>query len=477
MACLFRLAVAAVVGLEAIASPYCVARADGDSALRDAARAATRQATRYYAETVASHGGYVYFYNADDLSQRWGEGAATVDMAFVQPPGTPTVGDAYLEAFAAAGEVEFLDAARATGQCLIDGQLQSGGWAQVIHFAPARRMGAYRTRAGGRMNNSSLDDGQTQAALQFLMRLDKALEFDDAAVHEAVAYGLDALLAAQFANGGFPQVWTGPAPAQPVLPASYPDYDWRTERRVKDYWNYYTLNDGLAGTVAETLIVAHEIYGEGRHLAALRKLGDFLVLAQMPAPQPAWCQQYNYQMHPMWARKFEPPAIAGHESQDAMRALLTIASYTGDERYVEPIPAALEYFRTQCMLPNGKLARFYELQTNRPLYMDGEYRLAYDAESAPSHYGWQQTPRLESLGRACDAVARGESLPRSPRRRVTAADVQRIIAALDDDGRWVSTYDGEGLVGQPKFARGFRYLSSQVFATNLTKLARFVAGD
>ena len=34
----------------------------------------------------------------------------------------------------------------------------------------------------------------------------------------------------------------------------------------------------------------------------------------------------------------------------------------------------------------------------------------------------------------------------------------------DADGRWVSTYDGEALVGQPKFAPGERYLSSAVFS-------------
>ena len=30
---------------------------------------------------------------------------------------------------------------------------------------------------------------------------------------------------------------------------------------------------------------------------------------QMPDPQPGWAQQYDYDMRPMWARKFEPAAI------------------------------------------------------------------------------------------------------------------------------------------------------------------------
>ena len=50
-------------------------------------------------------------------------------------------------------------------------------------------------------------------------------------------------------------------------------------------------------------------------LAAAKRGGDFLLLAQMPEPQPAWCQQYHPDMHPVWARKFEPPAIACSESE------------------------------------------------------------------------------------------------------------------------------------------------------------------
>ena len=74
-----------------------------------------------------------------------------------------------------------------------------------------------------------------------------------------------------------------------------------TEGRLKNYWDMYTINDNVCGFVAEALIDAHHIYGERRLLVAIRKLGDFLILAQMPEPQPAWAQQYSYAMHPIWA--------------------------------------------------------------------------------------------------------------------------------------------------------------------------------
>ena len=44
--------------------------------------------TAFYRGKVASHGGYVYYYSPD-LKERWGEGKASPDILFVQPPGTP----------------------------------------------------------------------------------------------------------------------------------------------------------------------------------------------------------------------------------------------------------------------------------------------------------------------------------------------------------------------------------------------------
>ena len=42
----------------------------------------------------------------------------------------------------------------------------------------------------------------------------------------------------------------------------------------------YTLNDNVCGYVADALIVAHETYNDKKYLNAIRKLGDFLILAQ-----------------------------------------------------------------------------------------------------------------------------------------------------------------------------------------------------
>lgn len=438
---------------------------------RDDIAQAMKHAATYYRTKVASHGGYVYYYTPD-LKERWGEGKATVDTIFVQPPGTPTVGMAYLKAYAATGDQFYLDAARETAESLVYGQLQSGGWTQVIHFANAKRLGKYRNGKGGSWNVSSLDDGQTQAALEFLMHADEALAFKHAAIHDAVEYGLNALLKAQYPNGGFPQVWIGPVEKKPVKKAAFPDFDYKTEGKVRNYWDYYTLNDNLAGDVADTLIAAHRIYKDGKYKAALEKLGDFLILAQMPDPQPGWCQQYNNDMMPMWGRKFEPPAITGWESQDVMETLIKIADHTGKKQYLEPIPRALDYFTKKCLLKDGRIARYYEFKTNRPLYMDAKYQLTYDDSAAPSHYGWKQPARFDAIAKAYKA-GKIETPPRSLRE--LEEEARRIVKELDADGRWLSVYAGEHLVGQPRFERGFRFISSAVFSSNVETLAEYLA--
>lgn len=443
-----------------------------DPALRDEALRTLKQAASYYRHKVASHGGYVYYYSVD-LQQRWGEGKASGQTIFVQPPGTPAVGTAFLKAHAATGDGFYLDAAREAAEALVYGQLQSGGWTQVIHFAPAQRMGKYRKGRGGSWNFSSLDDGQTQAALQFLIRADQGLAFKHAEIHEAARFGLDALVRAQFLNGGFPQGWQGAVAFKPVVKARFPDYDWKTEGRVKNYWDFYTLNDNLAGTVSDTLIAAHQVYKEEKFRVALDKLGDFLILAQMPDPQPGWCQQYNDAMIPIWARKFEPPAISGWESQDVMETLIKIARYTGEKKYLDPLPPALEYFK-KCLLRDGRIARYYEFKTNKPLYMDGDYRLTYDDSLAPAHYGWKQPARFVAIERAYLAAKSGVAPPPHPLAGDLREEARQIIGALDAQGRWISVYAGEPLVGQPKFARGFRYISSEVFRRNVEVLSDYI---
>ncbi len=201
-----------------------------DEPLPDAAEKALQRAVEFYHQKVSSHGGYVYLYSAD-LAKREGEGVAGQDKVWVQPPGTPSVGLAYLDAHERTGDVYLLDAAKAAGECLVRGQLHSGGWTASIELAPEARKkcaycvdGAPRKRA---FNVTSFDDDKTQSAMRFLMRLDKALQFHDERIHESITFALDSVLKAQFPNGAWAQGYSEfPDPTDgkyPIQSASFPD--------------------------------------------------------------------------------------------------------------------------------------------------------------------------------------------------------------------------------------------------------------
>jgi hypothetical protein len=433
--------------------------AHSDAQLREAAAKALRKASEFFLSRVSTEGGYLWRYSKD-LTKREGEGRASDTMVWVQPPGTPSVGMAFLDAYHDTGDAFYLEAARKAGDCLVRGQLESGGWEYRIDFDPnGRKRYAYRVDKGqeGRRdrNTSTLDDNTTQAALRLLMQLDKTLDFKDPKIHEAAQYGLDRLLAVQYPIGAWPQRFTEPPDPEkfPVKKASYPE-SWSRTYPGSRYSAFYTFNDNAISDVIDVMFMASEIYGDQRYRQSAERAGQFILLAQMPEPQPAWAQQYDADMHPAWARKFEPPSVTGGESQGVMRTLLQLYRQTGDKKYLEPIPRAIAYFR-RSELPGGRLARFYELKTNRPLYFTKTYELTYSDDDMPTHYAFKVgngTERIErdyqrllksgagELRREPSTGSRRASASRTARAKGSSpavARVKAVIAALDDQGRWV----------------------------------------
>jgi len=186
--------------------------------------------------------------------------------------------------------------------------------------------------------------------------------------------------------------------------------------------------------------------------------------------------QFIFAIHPFWSLRFEPAAITVGESQDSIDTLLKVYRATGDSKYLEPVPRALAWLK-QSRLPDGRLARYYELQTNKPLYMTrrgDEYSLTYSDADLPDHYGWKVASRLEAIEADFAAAKAGRSLPQPPSTADLAASVNRIIGELDKQNRWVSTYAGEPLYGQPKFKMGERYLHSGVFSKNMETLSAYL---
>jgi hypothetical protein len=153
-----------------------------------------------------------------------------------------------------------------------------------------------------------------------------------------------------------------------------------------------------------------------------------------------------------------------------MLTLIHIAKLTREARFVATLPQARAWLE-RSLLPDKTLARYYELQTNKPLYMTDDYELTHDAQNLAKHYGWHDPSPLPAIDSALNGLRPGPA-PAAP---VIAADsLREIIAQLDAEGRWISHYDGEMIVGQPKFKIGQAYLSSAVFADNIEKLCQFL---
>lgn len=461
---------------------------------RDEVLAAMRKAASFYVNQVATEGGY-HFYYSDDLSYGRSESAEGPTQIEFQREATPIVTMAYLEAYEATGDPLFLDAARKAGGAYLRGQLCSGGWDYLAEFDPEQRK-QFQYRAdnncgGDRRGVTNLDDNVTQSAVRAMMRLDRALKFQDKEIHESVKFALDQLIEVQYPIGAWPQRFNKPPDhAQfPVKRASYPE-SWDRKWPGPHYQQHYTFNDNTISDMIDTMLEAARIYNEPRYRASAEKGGQFILLAQMPDPQPAWAQQYDANMHPAWARVFEPPSVTGGESQGIMRTLMVLYRETGDRKYLEPIPRALAYLKQSVLPPVERyvearsrlrgpiLARFYELKTNRPLYItkgtrmnaaglgsrnvDG-YELSYSDASSITHYSvltsgaglaeiekeYTDLARMDpgairrpdKLSGLSPWMARPQP---QPSREELATKAREAIASLDSRGAWVT----EGTIGK-----------------------------
>ena len=190
------------------------------------ALAALRKAVEFYTTKVGNEAGYQgrYTVNIGSVESgkkgEWqisGSGPQTIQGA------TPTVGMALLEAWEATGDRYFLKAAQSAAHGLLKGQMCSGGWDErVTELDPTERQN-YRFLADGgcpsteewardyylpnetsdeqvgkRRNMTNLDNNITQSVLRMLMRVDRALSFEDKVLHDAVLHALNYLILAQY---------------------------------------------------------------------------------------------------------------------------------------------------------------------------------------------------------------------------------------------------------------------------------------
>jgi PelA/Pel-15E family pectate lyase len=198
---------------------------------------------------VSTEGGYVWSY-LPDMSRRWGEAEATPDMIWIQPPGTATMGQIFLDAFHATGDEYYYRAAEQVGAALVRGQPRSGGWQYFIDFGvPGATRHWYETigRNAWRMeefhypaDDATFDDAGTVEAGIFLLRL--YLERNDPRWRPALDKAIRFVLDSQLDMGGWPQRW----PADPAQPA---------------YARLITFNDDVATENIRFLLLAYRTLG------------------------------------------------------------------------------------------------------------------------------------------------------------------------------------------------------------------------
>lgn len=486
------------VGLAVLCASAALAPAADEALSPQAARIAMEKATAYM-RSISTEGGYLWRYS-EDLKERSGENKATETQIWVQPPGTPSVGMAFLRAYHATGDAKQLEAAKAAADTLAVGQLESGGWDYLIDFDPKAATAWYRrsdigkisaAEAAKRKNYTTFDDDNTQSALRFLLAIaDEAkgsTEARDVRIREARDYALKKLLEAQRPNGGFPQRWTGKpvtAAEYPVQAAKFPK-DYPREHPKHTYYGYYTLNDNTHRDCVVTLLDAAKRLGKPEYRAAALKGGDFLILAQLPEPQPAWAQQYGPQLEPAWARAFEPPSVCSNESGGAMRLLVDLYLESGDEKYLEPLPRAIAWFKRSEVAPNT-WARMYELNTNKPIYGDRDGKIKYRIEDlSPERqtgYSWKGAygvpsaiayyEEVKAAGRDAYLAKRAKNAEsartdkgKANRLKALEPKARAALAALDDKGRWLENSKTGARIRTEIFVRNMETLADYVETT------------
>lgn len=422
-----------------------------------------KRATTFMVEKVSTNGGYVWAY-LPDLSRRWGELEARPTMIWIQPPGTPTMGHLFLDAYHATGDEYYYAAAERVAGALIWAQHASGGWNYLADFAGDRSLREWYDTVGRNAwrleefqrywGNATFDDAGTAEAAKFLLRL--YVEKRDPKYRSALDRAIRFVTESQYPIGGWPQRY--PRPTEHAVHGS------------ADYTSYITFNDDVAAENIDFLTMCYQVLGDAALLDAIvRGMNAFLVM-QQGEPEPGWALQYTLDLKPAGARSYEPKALVTHTTAANIESLVRFYKLTGETKFLARIPEALAWLeRIQLptgVAPSGRThATFIEIGTGKPLYVhrrgsnvvNGEYYVDYDPANTIGHYSAFRRidlPRLRALYEEARALAPAEALKKSPLgpgsgtqplpRFFTLAaadagtDVESVIASLNAEGFWLA---------------------------------------
>jgi PelA/Pel-15E family pectate lyase len=276
--------------------------------------------------------------------------------------------------------------ARAVAASILQYQTESGGWPKNTDMTvpPSAEFLASHQEDH---RAPTIDNGATTTQINFLARVFSAT--GDTSCKTAVERGLDYLLAAQYPSGGWPQFF-------PL---------------IKGYYTHITYNDNAmvnALIVLRQTATAQPPYAfvdadrRARSANAVTKGIACILRTQVKqnGKLTAWCAQHNETTFaPAWARNFEPPTLTAAESVGIIKFLMEvenpgpdiIAAVEGAVKWLESVKiSGLRIDNTPGA--DGKKdrhavadpaapvlwARFYELGTNRPVFMGRDKVVHYD---------------------------------------------------------------------------------------------------
>lgn len=302
----------------------------------------------------------------------------------------PSGGDFKLKA--KVGDAWFAsDEARQLADTILSYQTPSGGWSKHLGFHKGPRSPGMLWTSQNEPGQpahyvATFDNGSTTAEMNFLARVWQATKRDDCKA--GFIKGINFILAAQFPNGGWPQVY-------PLEGGYHDDITFNDDAMTHVL---ELLQDITRAEPAYAFLDEHQRQQAATALAA--GIGCVLKMQIVQdGKKTAWCAQHDaLTLQPAPARKLEPATLSGSESAHLLGFLMTIPHPTPE--VVTAIESGLAWlervkitglshanhagkttYEANAAVTEIRWARFYDLTNSRPVY-PGRDGIVYDTFSA-----------------------------------------------------------------------------------------------
>jgi PelA/Pel-15E family pectate lyase len=256
----------------------------------------------------------------------------------------------------------------------------------------------------------TLDNDATATELQFLARVVAAVDAKNSAPYRAAFLrGLEYLFAAQFPNGGWPQVWP--------LEGGYHDAITFNDSAVT---NTIELLQAVAGGKGAFAFVPAKV--RQRAAASVARGLECILAAQIVenGHRTVWGQQHDaFTLRPVAGRNYEPAAQCSSESAEMMLFLMRLPKPS--PAMANAIHAAAAWLQKTAIRDKayergpdgGRLtpasggkpiwARFYEIGTDRPIFVDRDKSIHDDVAELSRErimgYSWYNSVPQGALDR------------------------------------------------------------------------------